>query len=50
MAIEFSPWEYAAHLEFAALYRLAVRFGWADVTSTHISAGINGPLGAGLQR
>jgi len=40
MAIEFSPREQAARIEFAALYRLAVKFGWTDVTSTHISARI----------
>ena len=34
--------EAAARVDLAALYRLAVQFGWTDVTSTHISARIPG--------
>ncbi len=41
MTIEFSPRERAARIELAALYRLAVKYGWTDVTSTHISARIS---------
>ena len=40
MAIEFSAREQVARTELAALYRLAVKYGWTDVTSTHISARI----------
>jgi len=32
--------EWQARLDLAALYRLAVHYGWTDVTSTHISARI----------
>jgi ribulose-5-phosphate 4-epimerase/fuculose-1-phosphate aldolase len=42
MTIKFSTEENNARIELAALYRLAVKYGWTDVTSTHISARING--------
>lgn len=32
--------EWQARVDLAALYRLAVHYGWTDVTSTHISARI----------
>lgn len=32
--------EWQARLDLAALYRLAVHYGWTDVTSTHMSARI----------
>lgn len=41
MATKFSTQEHTARIELAALYRLAVKFGWTDVTSTHISARIS---------
>jgi len=41
MAIKPSAQEHRARTELAALYRLAVKFGWTDVTSTHISARID---------
>ena len=34
--------EWATRVDLAALYRLAVHYGWTDVTSTHISARIPG--------
>ena len=36
--IECTDVETATRRELAALYRLAVHYGWTDVTSTHISA------------
>jgi len=42
MVTEFSDQEWQRRVELAALYRLAVRYGWTDVTSTHISARIDG--------
>lgn len=39
--VSASP-EAAAREELAALYRLAVHYGWTDLTSTHISARIGG--------
>lgn len=38
----FSEAEWQARCDLAALYRLAVHYGWTDVTSTHISARIPG--------
>lgn len=35
---QFSESEWQIRVDLAALYRLAVHFGWTDVTSTHISA------------
>jgi ribulose-5-phosphate 4-epimerase/fuculose-1-phosphate aldolase len=40
--IEEKSSETTARLELAALYRLAVNYGWTDLTSTHISARIDG--------
>ena len=34
--------EWATRVDLAALYRLAVLYGWTDITSTHISARIPG--------
>ena len=42
MATKNSNQERNTRIELAALYRLAVKFGWTDVTSTHISARISG--------
>jgi ribulose-5-phosphate 4-epimerase/fuculose-1-phosphate aldolase len=35
---QYAESEWATRIDLAALYRLAVHFGWTDVTSTHISA------------
>jgi ribulose-5-phosphate 4-epimerase/fuculose-1-phosphate aldolase len=40
VAREFSQQESSRRVELAALYRLAVHYGWTDLTSTHISARI----------
>jgi ribulose-5-phosphate 4-epimerase/fuculose-1-phosphate aldolase len=40
MTPEYSDAEWQTRVELAALYRLAVKFGWTDLTSTHISARI----------
>ena len=34
--------EWNTRVDLAALYRLAVHYGWTDLTSTHISARIPG--------
>ena len=36
----YSVSEWSARTDLAALYRLAVHYGWTDLTSTHISARI----------
>jgi ribulose-5-phosphate 4-epimerase/fuculose-1-phosphate aldolase len=36
--LEFSESEWSTRIDLAALYRLSVRYGWTDLTSTHISA------------
>ena len=36
--------EWDARVDLAALYRLAVHYGWTDLTSTHISARISDVL------
>ncbi|MCP4767600.1 MAG: class II aldolase [Gammaproteobacteria bacterium] len=40
MVQEFSQQEWSQRVELAALYRLAIHYGWTDLTSTHISARI----------
>ena len=42
MKTEYSTEEWQTRVELAALYRLAVKYGWTDITSTHISARIPG--------
>ncbi len=36
--IDFCDTEWKTRVDLAALYRLAVHFGWTDITSTHMSA------------
>ncbi len=41
-ALDCCPEEWRTRIDLSALYRLAVHFGWTDLTSTHISARIPG--------
>jgi ribulose-5-phosphate 4-epimerase/fuculose-1-phosphate aldolase len=40
MTTKYSEQEWNTRIDLAALYRLAVKYGWTDLTSTHISARI----------
>jgi ribulose-5-phosphate 4-epimerase/fuculose-1-phosphate aldolase len=40
-----SPEEWRMRLDLAACYRLAARYGWVDLTGTHISARVEAPAG-----
>jgi len=40
-----SPEEWQMRVDLAACYRLAARYGWVDLTGTHISARVAAPAG-----
>jgi len=46
MKEQVSPEEWQMRVDLAACYRLAARYGWVDLISTHISARVKAPEGA----